>query len=157
MCNSGFVPSLAHQLHVLVALMDRRAEALLAAAGVGLTYRRFLVLLHVSELDGPTQRELAVRLGSSEAATSRMVAGLAADGLLDVAPGGGNRRALRLTAEGGRRLAAGGEVLGDRFDTFVRERGADPDALLALVTDLVAGLGAVVTAPVRTTRDLQEV
>lgn len=132
--------SLAHELHVLVALMDRRAETLLAASGCGLTYRRFLVLLHVSELDGPTQRELAERTGGSEAATSRMVAGLAADGLLDVGRGRGNRRELRLTAEAGRRLAEAGRVLGDRFDDAVRDVGADPDALLHIVTTLSTAL-----------------
>ena len=120
--------------------MDRRAETLLARAEVGLTYRRFLALLHVHELDGPTQRALAERLGSSEAATSRMVAGLARDGLLDVRSEGGNRRMLRLTAEGGRRLTRAGDVLGDRFADLVRGRGADPDALLVVVTDLVAAL-----------------
>ncbi|MBM6401054.1 MarR family winged helix-turn-helix transcriptional regulator [Phycicoccus sonneratiae] len=134
------MPSLAHELHVLVALMDRRAEALLAASGVGLTYRRFLVLLHVSDLDGPTQRELADRAGGSEAATSRMVAGLAADGLLDVGRGVGNRRELRLTAEGGRRLAEAGHVLGDRFDRAVRSVGADPADLLHTVTTLTTAL-----------------
>jgi DNA-binding MarR family transcriptional regulator len=132
--------SLAHELHVLVALMDRRAETLLAASGCGLTYRRFLVLLHVSDLDGPTQRELADRTGGSEAATSRMVAGLAADGLLHIGHGHGNRRELRLTAEGGRRLTEAGEVLGDRFSGLVRTRGFDPDALLHTVTDLVTAL-----------------
>ncbi|MBR7743526.1 MarR family transcriptional regulator [Phycicoccus sp. BSK3Z-2] len=129
------MPSLAHQLHVLVARMDRRAEALLAEAGTGLTYRRFLTLLQVSELDGPSQRALAERNGSSEAATSRMVAGLAADGLLEVRPNG-RGRTLHVTAEGGRRLAVADDVLGGRFDALVRDRGHDPAALLALVTDL---------------------
>ncbi len=140
MCNSRAVPTLAHQLHVLVALMDRRAETLLARSGCGLTYRRFLALLHVSQLDRPTQRELAERLGASEAATSRMVATLDRDGLLEVRPGGGNRRELAVSAEGGRRLAVAGAVLGDRFDVLVRHRGADPDALLHTVTDLVTAL-----------------
>jgi DNA-binding MarR family transcriptional regulator len=140
MCKSWHVPTLAHELHVLVALMDRRAETLLAASGCGLTYRRFLVLLHVSDLDGPTQRELADRTGGSEAATSRMVAGLAADGLVHIGHGHGNRRELRLTAEGGRRLTEAAEVLGDRFSGLVRSRGADPDALLHIVTDLVTAL-----------------
>ncbi|NHA66727.1 MarR family winged helix-turn-helix transcriptional regulator [Phycicoccus flavus] len=162
--------TLAHELHVLVGLMDRRAELLLARSGVGLTYRRFLALLHVDELDGPTQRGLAERLGSSEAATSRMVAGLVRDGLLDATSAGGNRRTLRLTPEGGRRLAAAGGVLGDRFDGLVRSRGADPDALLAVVTDLVAALSDLVHTPgtgprsadgalaaVSTDPDLQEV
>ncbi|GIL35434.1 MarR family transcriptional regulator [Phycicoccus sp. MAQZ13P-2] len=132
--------SLAHELHVLVALMDRRAETLLARSGSGLTYRRYLVLLHASRLDRPTQRELADGLGASEAATSRMVAGLAADGLLDVGRGHGNRRELAVTAEGVTRLTAATEVLGDRFDDAVRAVGADPADLLHTVTTLVTAL-----------------
>ena len=41
------MPSLAHELHLLVALMDRRADALLQRSGCELSYARFLVLLHV--------------------------------------------------------------------------------------------------------------
>lgn len=134
------MPSLAHELHLLVALMDRAADGLLARNGVGVTYRRFLVLLHVSEADGPTQRDLAARLGSSEAATSRMVAGLARDGLVEVGRGTGNRREVRLTALGGERLTAAGTVLGDRFDVLVRSQGADPTDLSATVRRLAAAL-----------------
>lgn len=134
------VPSLAHELHVLVALMDRAAEGLLARHDTGLSYRRFLVLLKVDDLDGPTQRELADSLGSSEAATSRMVAGLARDGLLDVGRAHGNRRELRLTPAGGRRLGAAGAVLGDGFDRLVRELGLDPDDLTMTVRRLSAAL-----------------
>ncbi|MGL5852726.1 MAG: MarR family winged helix-turn-helix transcriptional regulator [Phycicoccus sp.] len=134
------MPTLPHDLHVLVALMDRRAEALLVEANTGLTYRRFLTLVHVSELDGPTQRDVAARMGSTEPAVSRMVAGLARDGLLAVRPAGGNRRELRLTAEGGRRLAHAGDVLGDRFADLVRDRDIDPDGLHASIRELVDAL-----------------
>ncbi|MGL4743165.1 MAG: MarR family winged helix-turn-helix transcriptional regulator [Dermatophilaceae bacterium] len=137
------MPSLAHDLHVLVALMDRRAEALLAEAETGLTYRRFLTLLHVSELDGPTQREVAARTGSTEPAVSRMVAGLARDGLLAVRPAGGHRRELRLTADGGSRLSRAGAVLGDRFTDLVRGRGIDADDLHVTVSTLVSALQEV--------------
>ncbi|WP_392544758.1 MarR family winged helix-turn-helix transcriptional regulator [Oryzobacter telluris] len=134
------MPSLAHELHLLVALMDRAADGLLARHDVGLTYKRFLVLLHVSDADGPTQRDLADRLGSSEAATSRMVAGLARDGLLDIGRGAGNRRELRITAVGGERLAAAGHVLGDHFDALVTSQGVDPTDLTTTVRRLAAAL-----------------
>ena len=134
------MPSLAHELHVLVALMDRAADGLLARHGVGLSYRRFVVLLHVSEADGPTQRDLAERLGASEGATSRMVAGLVRDGLVDAARGPGNSRELRLTPLGGERLATAGAVLGDRFDVLVRGQGVDPTDLTTTVRRLAAAL-----------------
>lgn len=134
------MPSLAHELHVLVSLMDRAADGLLARHEVGLTYRRFLVLLHVSETAGATQRALAERLGSSEAATSRMVAGLARDGLVDVARGVGNSRQVRLTPLGAERLSMAGEVLGGRFDELVRRHGVDPGDLSTTVRRLSAAL-----------------
>jgi DNA-binding MarR family transcriptional regulator len=132
--------SLAHELHLLVALMDRRADALLQRSGCELSYARFLVLLHVSEGDGMTQRDLSDRLGTSEAAVSRMVAGLARDGYLDVARGRGNRRSLSLTARGGSALAAAGEALGDGFDRLVRGTGTDPAALAASVRTVITAL-----------------
>jgi DNA-binding MarR family transcriptional regulator len=134
------MPSLAHELHLLVALMDRRADALLQRSGCELSYARFLVLLHVSDGDGMTQRDLSARLGTSEAAVSRVVAGLARDGHLDVARGPGNRRSLSLTAHGGRALAVAGDALGDGFDRLVRSSGTDPGDLAATVRALVAAL-----------------
>ncbi len=134
------MPSLAHELHLLVALMDRRADALLQRSGCELSYARFLVLLHVSDGDGMTQRDLAARLGTSEAAVSRMVAGLARDGYVDVARGIGNRRSLSLTASGGTALSAAGEALGDGFDRLVRGTGTDPVVLAATVRTVVAAL-----------------
>jgi len=134
------MPSLAHALHLLVALMDRRADALLQRSGCELSYARFLVLLHVSDGGGMTQRDLSARLGTSEAAVSRMVAGLARDGYVDVARGAGNRRSLSLTAHGARALAAAGEALGDGFDRLVRNSGTDPSVLAASVRTIVAAL-----------------
>ena len=134
------MPSLAHELHVVVALMDRRADALLARSGCALSYARFMVLLHVSEADGPTQRDLAARLGTSEPAVSRMVAGLARDGLLEVGRAAGNRRRLSLTPSGGAALAQAGEVLGDGFDRVVRSTGTDPAALAASVRRIATAL-----------------
>ena len=134
------MPSLAHELHLLVALMDRRADALLQRSGCELSYARFLVLLHVSDGGGMTQRDLSARLGTSEAAVSRMVAGLARDGYVDVARGTGNRRRLSLTAHGGHALAAAGEALGDGFDRLVRNSGTDPSVLAASVRTIVAAL-----------------
>ena len=137
------MPSLAHELHVVVALMDRRADALLARFGCALSYARFLVLLHVSEADGMTQRDLSARLGTSEPAVSRMVAGLARDGLVEVGRAPGNRRRLSLTASGGAALAEAGAVLGDGFDRLVRSTGTDPAALAASVRLITTALQEV--------------
>ena len=134
------MPSLAHELHLLVALMDRQADALLQRSGCALSYARFLVLLHVSEGGGMTQRDLSGLLGNSEAAVSRMVAGLSRDGFVDVARGPGNRRSLSLTAAGGTALTAAGAALGDGFDRLVRSSGVDPGDLTASVRSVAAAL-----------------
>ena len=143
------MPSLAHELHLLVALMDRQADALLQRSGCTLSYARFLVLLHVSEGGGMTQRDLSELLGNSEAAVSRMVAGLSRDGFVDVGRGPGNRRSLSLTAAGGTALTAAGEALGDGFDRLVRSSGVDPRDLAASVRSVAAALrqGAPVPVP----------
>lgn len=127
------MPSLAHELHLLLAVMDRTADALLARSGVEVSYARFLVLLHISDGDGLTQRELSSRLGTSEPAVSRMVAGLSRDGFVEVGRAAGNRRSLSLTAKGGATLTAAGAALGDGFDRHVRSLGIDPRALAASV------------------------
>ena len=137
------MPSLAHELHLLVILMDRQADALLTRSGCQLSYARFLVLLHVSEADGLTQRDLSGRLGTSEAAVSRMVAGLARDGHLVVARGHGNRRSLSLSPQGAAALGAAGEALGDGFDRLVRGTGTDPEGLAQSVRTVIAALQEV--------------
>jgi DNA-binding MarR family transcriptional regulator len=127
------MPSLAHELHLVVALMDRRADALLQRSGCTLSYARFLVLLHVCEGDGMTQRELSTRLGTSEAAVSRMVAGLARDGLVEVGRASGNRRRLSLNSAGGTALEEAATALGDGFDRLVRSTGTDPATLATAI------------------------
>ena len=134
------MPSLAHELHLLVILMDRQADALLARSGCELSYARFLVLLHVSEAEGLTQRDLSSRLGTSEAAVSRMVAGLARDGHLVVGRGAGNRRSLSLSPGGATALRSAGEALGDGFDRLVKGTGTDPEALATSVRTIIAAL-----------------
>lgn len=132
--------SLIHDLHVLVAVADRVAEGLVAAAVPGLGYRRYLVLLHISDLDRPTQREVAAKVGSSEAALSRMVAGLAAAGLVEIGHGGGHRRALALTATGQDAVRAATAALGSSFDDLVRGLDLDPGTLHDAVRRIVAAL-----------------
>lgn len=136
------MPSLIHDLHVLVAVADRVAEGLVAAAVPGLSYRRYLVLLHICELDLPTQRQVAAKVGSSEAALSRMVAGLASAGLVHVGQGPGHRRALTLTEAGEQAVAAATAALGDSFDDLVRGVDLDPALLHDSVRRIIGALGA---------------
>lgn len=123
--------SLAHDLHVLVRALDRAAEGRLAPFGI--TYPRYLALVIVHDRPGLTQRDLAARLGQSEATASRTTAGLVRDGHLEAqrTPGAGNRRGLTLTATGSDLLAGASDALGTSFDEVVRDIGRDPQAWAA--------------------------
>jgi DNA-binding MarR family transcriptional regulator len=92
---------LALELHKLTSRLDRAADRILRAEQ-DVSYRRFLVLYMVDELDAPNQRTLADWLGVTEPSISRMTGTLSHEGLLTVArdEAGGNRRRLRLTPAG---------------------------------------------------------
>ena len=92
---------------------------------------RALALLVTGENPGLTQRDLSGAVGTSEAATSRAVASLVAEGLVVSAPvpGGGNRRALRLTESGRSLVERASELLGSSFDDVARSLGIDPATL----------------------------
>jgi DNA-binding MarR family transcriptional regulator len=132
--------SLTFDLHVLTARLDRAADRILQAE-VGLSYRRFLVLLLVGE-GAPTQRVLAERLGVTEPSTSRMAGVLAGEGLLDVGPdpAGGNRRRLALTPAGRDRVEACTRVLEGRFADLVGRTGVPYDEYAEHTRRLAAAL-----------------
>lgn len=124
------MPTLAHELHDLVLQMDRSAQERLAPWG--LSYRRYVALVIVGEHPGLSGRDLAGGLQVSDAAVSKIVAGLAQEGLLLARPvPGGHRRALTLTPAGRDVLGAATAALGDSFDALVRGCGIDPAALAA--------------------------
>lgn len=115
---------LSFDLHVLTARLDRAADRILQDE-YGVSYRRFLALLSVGELDATTQRGLAERLGVSEPSTSRMTGILAELGLLESQrdPAGGNRRRLTLTVQGKQLVEDCRAVLEGRLADFVRGSG----------------------------------
>jgi DNA-binding MarR family transcriptional regulator len=115
--------SLSYELHKLTARLDGAADGLLRREE-GVSYARFLALLAVRETEG-SQRELARWLGQTEASTSRMVAVLADEGLLEVGrfEGGGNRRRLGLTGAGAQMVERCGCLLEGRFEDLVDRAG----------------------------------
>ncbi|CAG7572647.1 DNA-binding MarR family transcriptional regulator [Barrientosiimonas humi] len=134
--------TLAYDLHTLVRRLDREADRLLVP--LGLSYRRYLTLLLVGELDGGTQRQVAETVDTSEAAMSRMLGALAGEGLVTIAPdaGNGHRKLVRLTADGRDLVDRASATLGDQLDDLVRSLGLDPDRLAAEVRTVREGLGA---------------
>jgi len=114
---------LSYELHKLTARLDRVADGLLAREQ-GISYARFIALFAVGETNG-SQRDLAKWLGQTEPSTSRMVAVLADEGLLEVTrfQGTGNRRRLRLTDSGAQLVERCGRVLEGRFEELIRRSG----------------------------------
>jgi DNA-binding MarR family transcriptional regulator len=124
-------PGLAHQLHLLVAGLDRTAERLLGEVDGSLTYARFLALLTVRRLGPTTQRALARELGLAEPTVSRTVGGMATRGLVEVTstPGAGNRRTVDLTPLGSKLLDAAETRLEEAFDGLLAAAEVDRDPL----------------------------
>ena len=116
--------NLGFDLHALVARLDRSADAILRAE-LGVSYRRFLALFMVRELEATTQRALAEKLDVSEPSVSRMTSVLENAGLLvaEPDPGGGNRRRLRLTPAGDRIVDQSRELLARRLARLVDASG----------------------------------
>jgi DNA-binding MarR family transcriptional regulator len=125
----------------LTARLDREADRILRTEQ-GLSYSRFLLLWSVGELDGPTQRALAERLGLTEPSVSRMTSVLASEGLLvaEGDPRGGNRRRLVLTDAGQEAVVCCGALLEATVDAVVAEAGLSYGAFRRDVGRLLAAL-----------------
>ena len=129
---------LAFDLHALTNRLDRAADRILQAE-CEVSYRRFLALFMADQLESPTQRALAERLGVTEPSISRMISTLSAAGLLDVGRGasGGNRRGLLLTDEGRRLVQRCCGLLEERMTAIVEAAGVPYDAYLDYTTRLL--------------------
>lgn len=125
------VAGLSYELHKLTARLDRAADELLRREH-NISYARFLVLFAVGQTNG-TQRDLAEWLGQSEPSSSRMVAILAAEGLVEVIrlEGAGNRRRLGLSTTGTALVERCGQRLEDRFQVLVHRSGVPYQAYQA--------------------------
>jgi DNA-binding MarR family transcriptional regulator len=144
--------ALSYELHKLTARLDRAADGLLRGHA-GVSYSRFLALFAVSE--GVTsQRELARWLGQTEPSTSRMVAVLAAEDLLNATTvkGAGNRRRLQLTESGAELVDRCGRLLEGGFEDLVERSGVSYAAYQRHTRRLLSQLDADQHVP-STTRE----
>ena len=85
---------------------------------LGLTYSRYLTLLTIERLGEATQRAIADAVGVTEPAASRTIRALQAElgsCATDAILGAGNRRAVRLTAEGQGLVDRAADQLEDAF------------------------------------------
>jgi DNA-binding MarR family transcriptional regulator len=91
--------STAFRLHRATVLIDRLADRYLLTEH-GLSYSAFSVLMMISVLDGPTQRQIADNLDVSRASVTQRIALLQRDGLVSVTPDPNDARANRVTLTG---------------------------------------------------------
>lgn len=128
---------LGYELHKLTARLDRAADELLQREE-GISYARFLALFAVSQTNG-SQRDLAQWLGQTEPSTSRMVAVLVGEGLLEASrrKGGGNRRQLRLSNSGAQLVERCGRLLEGRFEEMVHRSGVSYESYQRLTRRLL--------------------
>jgi DNA-binding MarR family transcriptional regulator len=111
---------LSRTLHHLTARMDQAADRILRHAE-GISYRRYLFLFAMSELNVATQRDLARWLQLTEPSVSRMVRSLVDDNWIETqtVPGGGNKRQLQLSPAGRQLLQRCARQLEGRFADVV--------------------------------------
>lgn len=116
-------------MHQLNVEMNRVADRTLSS-DVGISYSRFYCLLHVYQSPGATQHDLAVAMGYSDPAISKMVGELGAECLVEVTvdPAHKRRRIVRLTAEGERVVQRCLELLDECFTTAIAQAGVDEAA-----------------------------
>lgn len=133
--------ALSYALHVLTGRMDAAADAILQEK-CQVTYASFLTLFAADLLENPTQRDLALWLGSSDASLSRQLPQLAAAGWLEVrtTPGRGHRRQVVLTRAGTALVRRAKALLDRRFAGVVRQAGVDVETYTAQTTAILTVL-----------------
>ena len=137
---------LSRGLHMLTQRLDRAADRILREEP-GLSYSRFLALYMVGRQGASTQRELAARLGVSEASVSRMARVLTRAGWLttDHILGSGNRRALTLTPTGEELLMRWGSGLEDQLASLVAAAGVPYEDYRAQTERVLAELESAIS------------
>ena len=128
-------------LHRLVHALDRVADTRLQAT-IGVSYRRFMFLAVLAHQEAPTQHELAIAQGVSDAAVSLMTAELEKAGLVEVTPSPvhGRKRTVMLTRAGARVVARGDTELRQAFSEIVASSRIDEDRLADDLKDLYAAI-----------------
>lgn len=116
--------ALSFDLHALTSRLDRAADRILRSE-YDISYRRFLALYLVTQLEEPTQRALAEALGVTEPSVSRMTGVLADSSYLDTGSdtAQGNRRSLSLTPEGKELVERCHDLLEHHFTRLVEHSG----------------------------------
>jgi DNA-binding MarR family transcriptional regulator len=128
-------------LHRLVMQMDRVADRLLLE-NLGMSYKRCQVLAVLQHCGTITQHELAVNLGHSDPAVSKMLIELSKDELITVKidPKHARKRLVTLTAKGNELTAKGMAILNAHFNGVIQKAGIDASQYTELTKKLFDAL-----------------
>lgn len=132
------LPELAVALYESVPHAQTGGER--PAAGHGLTGRQLEAVVFLSHHRGATMGEFAAGLEISPAAATELVARLSEKGVVRREADPADRRVVLISLAGAAERYA--ESVHDRWrghleDVFARHPGIDPDALVALLADLI--------------------
>lgn len=128
-------------LHEIIALVDRSADVTLREK-FGISFSWFRLLVVLSSIEPATQHRLAVCLGHSDAAISRLLAKMAAAELVEMTtdPAHKRKHVVALTAKGHSLAANGTRLLGGAFEAEMQRAGVDIEQYTAMTLAIVATL-----------------
>lgn len=133
--------SITTVLHQLVLALDRSADGILSAE-VGLSWGKFYPLLVLNIVGEVSQHDLAVAMGHSDPAVSKMLGNLSELGYVSVSAGAGRKRIASLTPHGREAVRAGEAKLNYRFERVVLEAGVNASTYQAETEKLIRALKA---------------
>jgi DNA-binding MarR family transcriptional regulator len=135
-------------VHQLATELGRSAERLLGARG-GVSFAQYRVLRALRTDGAATQHALAERLGVGDAAVSRILPGLVAQGwcVVERDPDHARRRRVRLTAAGAALESDGAAFLAASFFGAARDAGVDGDAFVEAADALTRRLRSFLAPP----------
>ena len=118
--------STSSSVHLLNIEMNRVADHILQAQ-LGLSYSRFYCLLNIMQHGGGTQHDIAIAMGYSDPAISKMLGELSESGRVAVTkdPRRGRRRIVELTSEGHEIVGKSLALLDECFTDAVHSAGID--------------------------------
>ena len=133
--------STSSSVHQLNIEMNRVADRVLQAE-LDVSYSRFYCLLNVMQHGGGTQHDIAIAMGYSDPAISKMLGELGESGYVEVTkdPRHGRRRIVELTSEGQEIVSRSLELLDDCFADAVRIAGVTESVYYQQTQALIAAM-----------------
>ena len=118
--------SLTHTMHEVIAIMDKRADTILNSQ-FGISYSWFLILVVLMRQGSLNQHQLALSIGHSDPAISRLIPKLIDAGYLTttISPKHKRKNIVKLTKKGEKLAKSSSELLESMFSRLLEESKID--------------------------------